>query len=276
MAPLLTPVTQALSAYINSQVDWQPLTTKSHLTLLNIIREYVEETNTVWEMETLSNDAVTAWQMWLMKEKNYKNSTLGKQVKKLKQFLKNSPTGAPHVNLSNVAPIHEMRVSSAIVTITATEMAQLYRLDLSQSPRLERVRDLFILQCYTGLRYSDVIRLQRADISGGFIRLETQKVVDGTNIPLFTQAEAILEKYGYNLAPLAISNPKQNKYLKELLSLTSTLEAIPTLKREVKLPEERGTVRKYPTAPLYTVISTHCARKSFISACLEWASPRIW
>jgi integrase len=269
----LIPVTVALSSYIESKkIDWQPLTVKSFQTLLHVVEEYELETGERWALETLSNSAITNWQQWLMKAKNYKNSTLGKQVKKLKQFLKDSAK-AKTVDLAKVTPIHQMNVDSPIITLMAKEIAELYRLDLSQNTRLERVRDLFILQCYTGLRYSDVIRLRRVDIQNGFIKLETKKTVETTNTPLFAQAQAILEKYNYDLSVIAISNPKQNQYLKELVALPEVLEAIPTLKRDVKLPEERGIIRKYPIVPLYTVVTTHVARKSFITACLELGQP---
>lgn len=274
-APQHTPVTTALTAYIDAkQHSWQPLTVKSYKTLVSLWNEYAEyamsmQIGQMWAMETLTNADVEAWQTWLMTAKNYKNSTLGKQVKKFKEFLKNSTIKPHSLDAAKVTAKHRMSVSSAIITLTAQEIADLYRLNLSHRPGLERVKDLFILQCYTGLRYSDIKRLRRADISGGFIKLETQKTVETTNIPLFKQAESILEKYRYDLASIAITNQKQNQFLKELLSLPETLEAIPSLRREVKLPEERGTIRKYPTVPLYTAIRTHCARKSFITMCLE-------
>lgn len=268
--PQATPVTNAIATYIAAkQHSWQPLTIKSYNTLVTLWKGFGEATGQQWAMETLTNADVNDWQTWLMETKNYKNSTLGKQVKKFKEFLHNSAVKPQALDASKVTAKHRMSVSSAIVTLTAKEIAELYRLDLSQRPSLERVRDLFVLQCYTGLRYSDVCRLRRADIQGGFIKLETQKTVETTNIPLFKQAQAILEKYGYDVSRIAISNQKQNESLKELLALPATLAAIPSLTREIKLPEERGTVRRYPTVPLYTVITTHAARKSFITMCLE-------
>lgn len=272
--PQHTPVTVALTAYIVAkQHTWQPLTVKSYNTLVTLWKEFGKATGQAWAMETLTNADVEAWQTWLMAVKKYKNSTLGKQVKKFKEFLRNCAVKPESLDASKVTAKHKMSVSSAIVTLTAREIAEIYRLDLSKRPGLERVRDLFILQCYTGLRYSDICRLRRADIQGGFIKLETQKTVETTNIPLFKQAQDILEKYGYDVSTLAISNQKQNMYLKELLSLPATLKAIPSLTREIKLPEERGTVRSYPTAPLYTCIRTHVARKSFITMCLEQGAP---
>jgi Phage integrase SAM-like domain/Arm DNA-binding domain len=41
------------------------------------------------------------------------------------------------------------------IYLTEEELDKIAALDLSTKPRLDRVRDLFLLGCYTGLRYSD-------------------------------------------------------------------------------------------------------------------------
>lgn len=51
--------------------------------------------------------------------------------------------------------------------------------------------------------------------------------------------------------------------------LPEVLEAIPSLTNPVRLPEERGNKRAFPTVPKNTIISSHMARKSFITMCLE-------
>lgn len=42
-------------------------------------------------------------------------------------------------------------------------------------PVLDRVRDLFLIGAYTGLRFSDFSRLEASNIEGNFIRLKQQK-----------------------------------------------------------------------------------------------------
>ena len=273
---LPTPVTTALRTYITAKEigDWEPTTTTIFKTLVKLIEAHQEASKAEWYMETLTNAQVNEWQKWLMKKFNYKNSTLAKQVRKLKQFLSDSGEAVnPAFKLTDLTAVHKMKGQSTIITLAAKEISQLSKLDLTSIPRLERVRDMFVLQCFTGFRYSDVTRITKADIHSGVITLRTQKTSEPSNIPLFSQAKAVLEKYGYDLAAIAISNPKQNQYLKELMSHQLTLEAIPTLTNEIRLHEERGSIKKSITAPRHTVITTHVARKSFITMALQLKQP---
>jgi site-specific recombinase XerD len=84
--------------------------------------------------------------------------------------------------------------------------------------RLDKVRDLFLFQCYTGLAYCDMANLVQSDIQFAdgmhYIRKARQK----TKVVFFTvindDAMKLLEKYNYQLPVL--SNQKYNSYLKEI------------------------------------------------------------
>ena len=81
---------------------------------------------------------------------------------------------------------------------------------------LERVRDMFVFQTYTCLRYSDLKNFDAAKIT--IIRNtpvyieKSVKTNKAFTIPLLPPAMNILEKYGKRLP--VISNPKYNWYLK--------------------------------------------------------------
>ena len=86
---------------------------------------------------------------------------------------------------------------------------------------LEHVRDVFLFSCFTGLRYSDVVKLTRDDVKDGYIQIVTQKTSDGIKIELNKYSQSILDKYdgltfGRGRALPVISNQKMNKSLKEL------------------------------------------------------------
>ena len=92
---------------------------------------------------------------------------------------------------------------------------------LPMQAALERVRDVFLFCCFTGLRYSDVAKLKRSDIKDGFIVVVTKKTVDGLRIELNKHSQAILDKYKdmkfpKDLALPIISNVKMNARLKIL------------------------------------------------------------
>ena len=94
--------------------------------------------------------------------------------------------------------------------------------------RLERVRDIFVFTCYTGMSHCDVQGLTKANyqinIGGGKVLVgERQKSNSRYVIPILHKAQKILDKYenwpGNNgkLLPV-ISNQKMNEYLKEITS----------------------------------------------------------
>lgn len=84
--------------------------------------------------------------------------------------------------------------------------------------RLDKVRDLFLFQCYTALSYIDMCNLSYSDIQYSDGMAYVNKPRQKTNISFFTvlndDAIAILTKYDYQL-PL-LSNQKYNAYLKEI------------------------------------------------------------
>jgi site-specific recombinase XerD len=96
------------------------------------------------------------------------------------------------------------------------------------SARLEKVRDLFVFSCYTGLSYTDVQHLQKADIvqgNDGKLWIDRQRVKTGNefNVPLLDIPLAILEKYADHSSRDRLldipSNQKVNDYLKELAAM---------------------------------------------------------
>ncbi len=95
-------------------------------------------------------------------------------------------------------------------------------------PRIEKVRDIFVFCCFTGLAYADVKSLTKKDVSVGidgrmWIKKKRTKTNIMSMIPLISFASDILEKYEdspelneKNLILPVNSNQKMNAYLKEL------------------------------------------------------------
>ncbi len=111
--------------------------------------------------------------------------------------------------------------------LTSEELA-LIRDKKLVSERLEKVRDLFVFSCYTGLSYADVQHLQKSDIVRGFdgkLWIDRQRIKTGNefNVPLLDIPLAILEKYADTSSKDRLldipSNQKVNDYLKELAAM---------------------------------------------------------
>lgn len=97
--------------------------------------------------------------------------------------------------------------------------------------RIEFVRDVFVFACYTGLSYSDILKLnkshfQKGDDNNYWIIVDRTKTDTRCRIPLLPEALEILKKYetqpllksSDRLLPVS-SNQKMNAYLKELVDI---------------------------------------------------------
>ena len=84
---------------------------------------------------------------------------------------------------------------------------------------MDKIRDRFLIGCYTGLRFSDFIRLNKNHIvDDAYIQLKQEKTKDFNNKPFWDEVRKIFEKYDYEL-PKPISESNFNLYLKEICEL---------------------------------------------------------
>ena len=151
------------------------------------------------------------------------------------------------------------------VVLSKSEVLKLYHYDFSKSPKLERVRDVFVFGCLTGMRYSDFKRVQRENIQNDTITLREVKDKSKTlKIPLVALSRAILEKYDYEL-PI-ISDQKFRNYIKEACKRVGfTQEVVKSIRIGNKVFNK--TLKKYER------ISTHTARRSFITNMINAGVP---
>lgn len=142
--------------------------------------------------------------------------------------------------------------------LTPEERDQLANADLPE--RLQAQRDIFIFQCYVGCRVSDLLTLTSDNIQNGalkYIAQKTQKRQQVITVPLAQKALDLLEKYKdperKTLFP-CISVQKYNDMIK-------TAAKIAGLDRQIITIDNTGQKQ---FKPLYDVISSHCARRTFI------------
>jgi integrase len=146
------------------------------------------------------------------------------------------------------------------IALSVEELENLFQHDFSKMPRLERVRDVFVFGCATGLRYSDYSRISRENIRNGHVFINTQKLKSNLGIPLNKYSKSILEKYEYNLP--VISSQKFREYIKEACEKVGMDEMV------VKT-SFIGSKRIEERFKKHDMISTHTARRTFITISLE-------
>lgn len=210
---------------------------------------------------------------YLREVKEMRNSTIGKQLSFLKWFLRWSFKKGYHHN--NAFDAYKPKLKSTqkkIIFLTWEELTELREFEIpANKPSLERVRDVFLFQCFTGLRYSDVFNLRRSDIKSDHIEVTTVKTSDSLIIELNNHSKAILDKYkdvvfeDDKVLPV-ITNQKMNDYLKELAELAGIDEPI-------RQTYYRGNERIDEVTPKYALLGTHAGRRTFICNALALGIP---
>ena len=153
------------------------------------------------------------------------------------------------------------------IYLNEEELDHLISLDLSHDQKLEKVRDLFYVGCYTGLRFSDLGEVNYSNIKGNMLHINTQKTGASVIIPILKELRVIVDKYKADL-PKPYTNQVMNRYLKELGQLAGLDDSVNTY-------NNKGTGRIKSTFKKWELISTHTARRSFATNMYKRGIPTL-
>lgn len=251
------------------QNNWTDSTFEKFAAVKNHLTNFREGLTFEFFDERGLNDYIS----YLRDVKEMRNTTIGKQLSFLKWFLRWAFKKGVHQN--NAYDSYKPKLKSTqkkIIFLTWDELNRLREFKIPFNKlALERVRDVFLFQCFTGLRYSDVFNLRRSDIKGDHIEVTTVKTSDSLIIELNNHSKAILDKYkdvtfeNDKVLPV-ITNQKMNDYLKELAELAGIDEPI-------RQTYYKGNERIDEVTPKYALLGTHAGRRTFICNALALGIP---
>jgi site-specific recombinase XerD len=226
----------------------------NHLTKFSEIKRYK------LSFEAIDFDFYNRFSDYLLNDCKLLTNTYGKQIKTLKTFLNIATEKGVNKNLifkNKLFRAPDEQVEH--IYLTSEELDKLYHMEFDKKKYLERVRDMFLIGCYTGLRFSDFTQLKSENLKqtkdGLQLNVKTIKTGQKVVIPINSRVKAIWKKYD-GVMPRAISNQKMNDYLKEL-GEEAEINDVVTLTRT------NGSNVVKRTGPKYEFISTHTARRSF-------------
>lgn len=251
------------------QNDWTHSTFEKFAAVKNHLKNFRSELS----FDFFDEEGLTEYVQYLREVREMRNSTIGKQLSFLKWFLRWSFKQGMHSN--NAYDTFKPKLKDTqkkIIFLTWEELNKLREFKIPPTKQaLERVRDVFLFQCFTGLRYSDVFNLRRSDIKGDHIEVTTVKTSDSLIIELNDHSRAIIEKYKdvefeNDKALPVITNQKMNDYLKELAELAEINEP-------VRQTYYKGNERIDEVTPKYALLGTHAGRRTFICNALALGIP---
>lgn len=234
-------------------------TTKTINTVRNILKEFQEKTGEKITFENIDSklfDAIKEY-CFQIRERKINNSYLDRIRRVLKAFLnwaaeRDYYSGKEYLKFKS--PFSE----PPIVVLTFQEFKSLLAFKF-ESPKLDRVRDVFCVGCLTGLRFSDLMDLKRDHIQDGYIVKTIIKTKETLTIPIVEMAKLILEKYDHPVRVLPqISNQKFNEYIK-----ICAKEAL--INQPIVDISYKGNKKIEITKPKWELITAHTSRKTFVT-----------
>lgn len=190
--------------------------------------------------------------------KGSSDNTIGTHIKNLKTLM-NETLDVHHNSAFKQKEFKTPDELTTKVALSQWELDEMMSLDLSDNPRLERVRDVFIVGCSTALRYSDWFNINKFNIvtdrGRKYLRIgSTFKTGVGVLIPISKTLLSILEKYNYRLRP--ISNQKFNNYIKDVFKM------IESANDQVEIVHTVAGKLRVDVFEKWTLISSHTARRT--------------
>jgi integrase len=246
--------------------NWSDSTQKNLIAVVKTLKAYEREKKITLFLSTLTNEEIVKWQQYLVEVYDYANSSLATRVANLKTFLiDKQPAG---LNLKKVKALYSQDLTAPIA-LSKTEVLAIRQLD-NLSPRLEKIRDLMVIQIYTGLRYSDIRLLSQHHISTGQIVIKPQKTrkkqLKDVTVPIFPPVATLFQKYTNEKGELKLpitSRQKFSAYIKEVAQL------VPALHKTITFEVTKGTTIKPVTLKKYEVLASHNNRKTFCTMLLD-------
>jgi integrase len=234
-------------------------TFKGYVTFENLLADFEKETKTHTTFATIDLNFYYRF-IDYCEEKNYSVNYIGKLIKMLKSILNEATERGLNKNLifqskKFIKPsekVHDIYLSE-------DELDQIFRFDFSDYPKFEIIRDLFIVGCYTGLRFQDFSNIRHEHIKDDLITIKTQKTGELVALPIHQKVQFIIDKYeGKYESPLppSMTNQATNRHLK-------TIGEMVGIDDEIIQSITKGGQRVDQVKKKYELISTHTARRSF-------------
>jgi integrase len=238
-------------------------TIDGHKSTFRIFSEFSKDKRIRLDFNNIDQDFYDAFVSWCFETKGYKNNNTGKLIKDLKTYLYWATEKGYNMKLDfQKKSFKKLTEEPEIIFLTWEELMKLHSHKFKKEEKvLAEVRDIFCFACFTGLRYSDILPLEKSDIFKDFIRYRVEKTEETNNIPLNPYSSSIIAKYknlpGDKVLP-SYSLNEVNDTLKILFKIVK-------LNRKVRQTHFQGKKAIVTIQPLCDAITFHISKKTFMT-----------
>lgn len=226
-----------------------PKSIDSYGTLITQLKGFDKKKTSVTSVDA---KYLSDFQGYMMK-KNYANSHIAKMVRILKTVLYYEK----HIIEMGKQKIIPNKYPEQIF-LTEDEIEKIANVDLRETPRLEKARDIWLMAYHTGQRYCDLSQIQ-IDSKSENVKVTQEKGEQQVTIPVSDGLRKIFKKYPDGLK--IPTNQEVNRTIKHAAKKAGLTEI-------VKITHYRGGKSVIEENPKYELISCHTARRSFATNAL--------
>lgn len=228
-------------------------TVKRYQWIVETLKEFEKYRGKRLSFDALDTDTLDEYQEYVLKFRNLSQNTLHRYFRELKSILN---FVSRYVDVNPAYKSYRIKtVKVDKVALTWEEANKIFEFDCDGHKFLQNARDLFIVGCCTGLRFSDVSKLNEGMIQDDIIRLHTKKTGALVEIPLHPKLKEMIETRGL---PHPITSQKLNNYLRQICQLLG-------FDQPIEIKKVVGGKREVRTVPKYELIKSHTARRTFAS-----------
>lgn len=248
-----------------------------HRTVLKRIKAFMEEKHIKDDFSVFDEQFARRFTDWAYTSKNYRQNTIPTTFSVLKVWL-NAAKAERLFDGEEYKKYVSKGADVDNIYLTKDEIERMYRLDIPSliakgeidaKSTIEKTRDLFVIGCWTGLRRSDINRLEKAlfDIEKGEITIITEKTGEKVQIPMHPFIKELYEKYDGKF-PKLTDKANTNRHLQEIGRHAKIDE-------NIMVKENRGGKIISHVYKKYQMIKMHTARRSFATNLYLDGAPTI-
>lgn len=239
-------------------------TVDSYSQTYKVLKKFEEDTGNILSFLTLSNSTYNDFVCYLENVMNFVPNTVGKHVKNFKSVINNARDEYGIVVSSAYRDKYwkvqkQIRAAEEIVFLNETELNELSEFDLSYDTQLDKARDIFLVGAWTGLRISDIVKLNEKHLSedNSYFTIRTKKTDKAVTVPAHPLILKLLKKYNGSIPKMP--EQKVNSKIKEVCKMLETMNS------HISQRFIQGNTEKDISFRKYEKVTTHSARRSFAS-----------
>lgn len=237
----------------------KPSSISSYKTTQGYLRKYQDQYKITLTLKDFSQSDIDKFSEFLIIDEEFSMNTHAKCMMDLLQIIKYAVKNKKIATAKMVElEFDTRREETDSIYLTEDEILQLLAISDFDDPIHEKVRDVFVMGCFTGMRFSDYSTIDTSAIRNNRLEFVQKKTGGKVTIPIHPVVNTILKKYDNSL-PLVPKNNEFNRIIKivgeKLPSLHVPFTKQITYKRELT----EVVLMKY------SFLQTHTARRSFCS-----------